>query len=94
MNHTYKYKNYKEMLLGILGQYKFPIPKYPKFVMSSVSSSIQLMIFSMLIVVVRGVILLLPSVVTQRIIDVILPQGSFSLLFMYAVLCFPYAFYL
>ena len=40
----------------------------------------------MLIVVVRGVILLLPSVVTQRIIDVILPQGSFSLLFMYAVL--------
>ena len=68
MNHTYKYKNYKEMLLGILGQYKFR------------------MIFSMLIVVVRGVILLLPSVVTQRIIDVILPQGSFSLLFMYAVL--------
>ncbi len=56
MNHTYKYKNYKEMLLGILGQYKFR------------------MIFSMLIVVVRGVILLLPSVVTQRIIDVILPQ--------------------
>lgn len=40
MNHTYKYKNYKEMLLGILGQYKFR------------------MIFSMLIVVVRGVILL------------------------------------
>ena len=43
-------------------------------------------IISMLIVVVRGVILLLPPVVTQRIIDVILPQGSFSLLIMYAAL--------
>ena len=44
------------------------------------------MIISMLIVVIRGVILLLPSVVTQQIIDVVLPQGSFSLLLMYAVL--------
>lgn len=68
MNHTRKYKNYKEWLLGILSQYKFRI------------------IISMLIVVVRGVILLLPPVVTQQIIDVILPQGSFSLLLMYSVL--------
>ena len=44
------------------------------------------MMISMLIVVIRGVILLLPSVVTQQIIDVVLPQGSFSLLLIYAVL--------
>lgn len=43
-------------------------------------------IISMLIVVIRGIILLLPSIVTQQIIDVVLPKGSFSLLFIYAVL--------
>lgn len=41
---------------------------------------------SALIVIIRGVILLLPSVVTQWIIDDILPSGSFHELTMYAVL--------
>lgn len=42
-------------------------------------------IISSLIVVFRGLILLLPAVITQQIIDNILPSGSFHKLTMYAV---------
>lgn len=62
------YKDYKEWVFKIIGEYKVRI------------------IISSLIVVFRGLILLLPAVITQQIIDDILPSGSFHKLTMYAVI--------
>lgn len=65
---------------------KVEYKNYKEWIFRSLSHYKFRIIISMLIVVIRGIILLLPSIVTQRIIDVVLPKGSFSLLFIYAVL--------
>ena len=65
---------------------KYKYKNYKEWLLVILSQYKFRILISMIIVVVRGIILLLPSVVTQRIIDVILPQGSFTLLIMYAVL--------